>query len=1091
MSIISSYNMNIITITLPQFDLKKEKIHTNYVRQIGLPETIIEGLICDSCEYNNYWKILTPLSKPFNIIYIKQWNKKTQTINDVPILKLPNAMDLASINENTKLLWSQLPIKAISPSQIVESWRGQFKYQQEDSTLGIKGLRPPQLGALYAIASRFTSKKDFTPLTVILPTGTGKTETMLATVISQQCSKVLVVVPSDSLRQQIYKKFLTLGCLADLGVIPKTINYPSVLLLKHGLKTENEAIEIIEASNVIIATASILNHSSQTAKAKLFELCTHLFIDEAHHVAASTWDNIRQNFKDKRVIQFTATPFRNDGKDLGGKFIFNYSLGEAQEDGYFKTISLQPVKEYLTEQADIAIANKAVEILRLDISRNYDHLVMARVNDKSRAEELVHIYESIAPEFSPILVHSGLSSSQNSQKLEQLETRRSRIVICVDMLGEGYDLPNLKIAAIHDQHKSLAITLQFIGRFTRTASNTQIGNASAIANIADIEIQGGLQKLYAQDADWDMIIKRLSEERILNEIKLQDVINSLRGNGALDKQISLWNLRPSCSAMIFTTDCNEWNTDILIDYKLNFTQTWHAISDKEKILIILGVKNTPVNWGKFEDIDDTNHYIFIMNWDNSRNAIFVYSNDHVAFKTEELVQSLCGINTLQVTGQSIFKVLDNVQLPLVKNLGSSQVGAISFTQFFGPNVTDGLSQIEKSSSELNNIAVLGYEDGDRVIWGCSQKKGKIWSPKAGNIVDWQEWSQKVWDKIHSNSEQDINNLIKDFLKPVRISEIYGYTPLFAEWGESLQNNFEDKVNIIFGEKDIPLFLTDLHVDKNEHGHLFIKICTESLYSIYRLNISQEFEAGYRYEHTEGEPIFIKIHNATISFEEKMVKDPIRIHYVDGSMSYNCYFIQINLINRAFDKDFLEEMIWTVNISQESMGKNQNNDTVQYQTLSMIQSQFEIIINDDGSGEIADLVALKSDDNEITLSLYHCKYSSNSTPGARLADMYEVCGQAQRSIRWKHAGLKHLFKHISGRNAKWQTEGISRFIKGDLVALEKYKNMANTLPIKLEVTIVQPGLSKSAVTEEILKLLGCTESYIKKTTKADLKVWCSP
>ncbi|WP_346763412.1 hypothetical protein [Escherichia sp. E4694] len=35
------------------------------------------------------------------------------------------------------------------------------------------------------------------------------------------------------------------------------------------------------------------------------------------------------------------------------------------------------------------------------------------------------------------------------------------------MLGEGYDLPNLKIAALHDHHKSLAVTLQFIGRFTR------------------------------------------------------------------------------------------------------------------------------------------------------------------------------------------------------------------------------------------------------------------------------------------------------------------------------------------------------------------------------------------------------------------------------------------------------------------------------------------------------------------------------------------------------------------------------------------------------------------------------------------------
>ncbi|WP_235819678.1 hypothetical protein [Caldifermentibacillus hisashii] len=36
------------------------------------------------------------------------------------------------------------------------------------------------------------------------------------------------------------------------------------------------------------------------------------------------------------------------------------------------------------------------------------------------------------------------------------------------MFGEGIDIPNLKIAAIHDKYKSLPITLQFIGRFART-----------------------------------------------------------------------------------------------------------------------------------------------------------------------------------------------------------------------------------------------------------------------------------------------------------------------------------------------------------------------------------------------------------------------------------------------------------------------------------------------------------------------------------------------------------------------------------------------------------------------------------------------
>jgi reverse gyrase len=43
-----------------------------------------------------------------------------------------------------------------------------------------------------------------------MPTGTGKTETMLSILVSQECRKVMVVVPTDALRSQLYLKFLTL-----------------------------------------------------------------------------------------------------------------------------------------------------------------------------------------------------------------------------------------------------------------------------------------------------------------------------------------------------------------------------------------------------------------------------------------------------------------------------------------------------------------------------------------------------------------------------------------------------------------------------------------------------------------------------------------------------------------------------------------------------------------------------------------------------------------------------------------------------------------------------------------------------------------
>ena len=52
------------------------------------------------------------------------------------------------------------------------------------------------------------------------------------------------------------------------------------------------------------------------------------------------------------------------------------------------------------------------------------------------------------------------------------------------MLGE-YDLPNLKIAALHDHHKSLAVTLQFIGRLLVSIKALEkLVQASVVMNIA-------------------------------------------------------------------------------------------------------------------------------------------------------------------------------------------------------------------------------------------------------------------------------------------------------------------------------------------------------------------------------------------------------------------------------------------------------------------------------------------------------------------------------------------------------------------------------------------------------------------------------
>ena len=72
----------------------------------------------------------------------------------------------------------------------------------------------------------------------------------------------------------------------------------------------------------------------------------HIRERAAHHIAAPTWEAFRKFFQDKPVVQFTATPFRNDGKHVDGEDAYHYPLLKAQQEGYFKRIVFTPVSEF-------------------------------------------------------------------------------------------------------------------------------------------------------------------------------------------------------------------------------------------------------------------------------------------------------------------------------------------------------------------------------------------------------------------------------------------------------------------------------------------------------------------------------------------------------------------------------------------------------------------------------------------------------------------------------------------------------------------------------------------------------------------------
>ena len=309
-----------------------------------------------------------------------------------------------------------------SPSGVRETWKESINFILGDKETGQAGLRLPQLGALHSVLGYWTTGST-QPVSVVMPTGTGKTETMIALLVAAQIERLLVIVPSDVLRTQISRKFETFGVLQRDGVIAQKAHRPVVGQLKQAFEFSEDAREFCEMCNVIVATPSALFASSQEVMTKILDCCSHLIIDEAHHVEANTWRKLRDTFSDRPVVQFTATPFREDGRRVAGQIIYSFPLKQAQKNNYFSHINYIPVLNL--EDPDRAIAQAAILQLRNDLLVGFDHILMARVKRIGRAEEIKEIYEEFAPDLSPVILHSTLPVQTKYSALDAIRNRRS------------------------------------------------------------------------------------------------------------------------------------------------------------------------------------------------------------------------------------------------------------------------------------------------------------------------------------------------------------------------------------------------------------------------------------------------------------------------------------------------------------------------------------------------------------------------------------------------------------------------------------------------------------------------------------------
>lgn len=978
---------------------------------------------------------------------------------------------------------------------IVASWKVSYseKISREKNE---EGLRAPQFGALSAIRAHWITSDFPTPATVVMPTGTGKTETIFSTIISERISTTLIVVPSDLLRKQMFEGAKHFGILPDLGMISSNGIFPNCILYKSKVKKDKEEqfLKELNNANIIVSTPTMIKNMPESILKNLIDDVELVVFDEAHHLAAPDWKSVRESFLNKKILQFTATPYRNDGKKLEGKIIFNYSLGLAQLNGYFKPIDFYPIQEFEEKKSDEEIAQMAISLLNRDISEGLNHVLLARAKNRDRAEYLFNKIYSKYQELNPVIIHSGFKKSENNKSLEKVKNGNSRVIVCVDMFGEGIDIPELKIAAIHDKYKSLPITLQFIGRFARTSSKN-IGNAKLVTNIALDNLKEGIEDLYHQDSDWNQLLHLKSNTSVKKEVELEEFVSKFKKGHVNEYDLSQLKMKISTRMFKF------WSKKVAIDnWKnvLDFSRTYPIISETESVYIFIEELEDNVVWSEQKDIIEYGYNFFVIFYDRENGIVHINETDEG--KGRRLVEAIFK-NAKQITGEPVYRVLKDVNRLMIGTLGLKQVptGRVSFRMFAGTDVKNGISEAITSGSIKSNLFGYGFQNGHKISIGCSYK-GKVWMRWVEKINFWIEWCRDISKKV-LDPTIDTSDILENSLMMESINKFPKGVPYKIQFPEEIEssNPISKTLFINNEERNYPFYQSELRHPKMINGNLRFQFWINNRKYEYEQFINN---SGYGYTQRSGSRLFVKQGGGLTSLEEYFKDHSPQIDFIqdDGNVIMVQEDLQVLVKqdkNLVFPKKLLIEVDWSkynVDITKESQDRDRKKDTIQYAIIhNLVDQKSTIIFDDDGSGEIADVVSIKADKEKrkIDISFYHCKYSHGKTPGSRVVDLYEVCGQAEKSIMW-NGNIVELIKRMKFRESQRKTNfNDTRIEVGSIELLNAIEKMVKSgFETELKIAIVQPGVSISTISNEMNQLLLATNSFLKETYGLDLTCYFS-
>ena len=368
----------------------------------------------------------------------------------------------------------------------------------EENTL----LRIPQRKTYESLVQHMNNKGDKNrEVGIVLPVGCGKSGCISLTPFAFNSKRALVVAPNVKIAQQLEQDFLPSNeenFYSKCQVLNDELFPESVEI--RGKRTN---MDDLEHADVVITNIQQLQRENNRwldeLDADFFDL---IIFDEGHHNVASSWVILKENFPEAYIVNFSATPMRADGKNMGGKIIYSYPVSQAIENGFVKKLKatvLNPKKlKYVRREDNEEVEVSLEEVIKLgekdagfrksivtsteslntivdaSIRKLQEHRketgekrlkVIASALNIEHCQQIVAAYRerSLRAEY----VHSKLDGKTNEQIYQKLENHELDVIVQVRKLGEGFDHPYLSVAAVFSVFNNLSPFVQFVGRIMR------------------------------------------------------------------------------------------------------------------------------------------------------------------------------------------------------------------------------------------------------------------------------------------------------------------------------------------------------------------------------------------------------------------------------------------------------------------------------------------------------------------------------------------------------------------------------------------------------------------------------------------------